>query len=87
MTYQQIKTELLKSGCKTKHFTRAFYNLYITARENIKLNEKRGINTTYTTPDGIITRSEYDEIRKSKFYTDNAGAYCIFLEIESAAGI
>lgn len=85
--YQKIKTELLKSGCKTKHFTRAFFDLYTAARKQIEKNDGAGIDTRYTTPDGITTRREYDGVRASKFYTENGGAYCIFLEIASAAGI
>ena len=78
--HKAIKAELTRRGCKTRHFTKAFLQMYAKARQDIQTNDVNGIDTGYY--DGIIyTRHEYDAIRQTAFYRIESGSYCEFLSI------
>ena len=78
--YDIVKAELKKQAGNTRYFNKTFWRAYQTAIKAIEKNIEKGIDDCYL--DGEIwTRHAYDEVRKTRFYTDNGSAYCIFLEI------
>lgn len=78
--HKTIKAELTRRGCKTRHFTKAFLQMYAKARQDIQTNDAHDIDTHYS-DNGIWTRHEYDAIRQTAFYKVESGSYCEFLSI------
>lgn len=78
--YQEIKAELKTKRESIKHFTKQFLLDYMEAKKQVTENYKRGIDNTYIV-DNVVLTHEYDKVYSSKFYQDNGGAYCVFLEI------
>lgn len=60
-----FKTGLVNQHCTTKYFNRAFLAIFIT-----EYNE--------STKNGI---ANYEKTKTTRFYNDNSGAYCVFLEL------
>lgn len=78
--YQEIKAELKTKRESIKYFTKQFFLDYLEAKKLFTENYKRGIDNTYKI-DHVIYTHEYDKVYSSKFYQENGGAYCAFLEI------
>ena len=81
--YQKIKEELKEQTSSTKYFTKKFLENYKDAiRESLK-NIKNGVDDSY--PYEHYHRYHcYDKIYADKFFIENGGAYCAFLEIALA---
>lgn len=81
--YQEIKAELKTKRESIKYFTKQFFLDYLEAKRLFTENYKRGIDNTYKI-DNVVLTHEYDKVYTSKFYQENGGAYCVFLEIMHA---
>lgn len=81
--YQEIKAELKTKRESIKYFTKQFFIDYMEAKKQVTENYKRGIDNTYKI-DNVVLTHEYDKVYTSKFYQENGGAYCVFLEIMHA---
>ena len=79
-SYSEVKQELLKLNCSTKHFTKAFYKMFGECVDTMKYNIKNGIDDSYI-KNGMILFHAYDDIYRSKFYNLNSCAYCEMLSI------
>ena len=78
--YQRIKAELKEQHCSTKYFTKQFLENYKAAVILARKNFDRGIDDSYPYEHYHRFHS-YDKIYADKFYIENSGAYCVFLEI------
>lgn len=78
--YQEIKAEIKTRRENIKHFTKQFLLDYMEAKKLFTENYKRGIDNSYKI-DHVVLTHEYDKVYTSKFYQENGGAYCVFLEI------
>lgn len=80
MPYQQVKQELSALVSSTRHFTRAWYKMYLSCLNKARENAENGIDDGYF--DGHVYKLHaYDPVFESKFYNLNSGAYCEFLSV------
>ena len=87
--WQKYREALKQQHCSTKYFNKAFLEAYKNARAKAKFNFKHGIDDSYKDPkhEWVTLYHSYDEIYGSKFYQENSGTYCAFLELAHANGI
>ena len=77
MDYKAVRAELIRRRENIRYFNRDFYAAFLKAREAAK---KAGPESEYYR-DGIRLCHAWDAVYKSRFYRENGGAYCVFLEI------
>lgn len=65
MIISYFKDALASEKCSTKYFNRAFLATFIT---EYNASQESG-------------KASYAETQKTRFYMDNSGAYCVFLEL------
>lgn len=81
--YNYFKSEL-KKHANTKYFTREFFNDFLKAIQERKKAIANNIDMSYykvINGNNILLYHYYDNIYDSKFYNNNGGAYCYFLQI------
>lgn len=81
--FQQIKSELSSRRNSVRYFTRAWYEMYLKARERFESYQKSGVNMWYQAGNVLLNHA-FDPVYESDFYRKNSGAYCEFLEILNA---
>lgn len=83
--YRTIKAELASDRSNVRYFTKAFYDLYIKCRAEVRRNAENGIDdlVPYTTESGteITVHAPHIPIFSTDFYRKNGTTYCQFLTI------
>lgn len=76
-----FKDNLKKEHASTKHFNRDFLGVFCKAYNDIKRQDESESGIIYTTVNGITTAAAWLPVYETKFYKDNGGSYCVFLEL------
>ena len=69
-TYHEMKTALKGQQESTRYFTKEFYSTFIS---EYRLAVQHDI-------EGVVTE-EYQDTKRTKFYNENSGCYCMFLQL------
>ncbi|HCB94651.1 MAG TPA: hypothetical protein DEP65_02645 [Ruminococcus sp.] len=80
--YKAIKDTMAKQRDSVKGFTYKFFEKFLAAKQLHIENLKNNIDDSYYSGHVLLFHC-YDDIYQDKFYTDNSGAYCLFLQLLS----
>ena len=81
LTFEQVKQELATRVSSVRHFTRAFYQLYLSCLEKTRYNAENDIDDSFMLSENVRGYKSWEPVYNSLFYQKNSAAYCEFLSV------